>query len=87
MLQGFVGCHAAVWVGGQAVFDELARGLRDVAPVFEGREGVVCDEDGLHLFKVRVAVEGGVAAQEEVGYDANGPDITEQRNEVSFVKV
>lgn len=43
--------------------------------VFEGGEAVVGDEDGLHFFEVGVPVEGGVAAEEEVGYYAYGPDV------------
>jgi len=29
----------------------------------------------LHFFQVRVPVEGRVAAEEEVGYYADGPDV------------
>lgn len=73
--EGLVGGHAGVRVDGQAAFDEVAGGEGDAAPVFEGREGVVGDEDGLHFFEVGVPVEGGVAAEEEVGYHAYGPDV------------
>lgn len=62
-------------VDGQAAFDEVAGREGDAAPVFEGGEGVVGDEDGLHFFEVGVPVEGGVAAEEEVGDDAYGPDV------------
>ena len=67
--------HAGLGVDGEAAFYEFARGEGDGAPVFEGGEGVVCDEDGLHFFEVGVAVEGGVAAEEEVSYYAYGPDV------------
>ncbi len=73
--EGLVGGHAGARVDGQAAADEVARGEGDAAPVFEGREGVVGDEDGLHFFQVRVPVEGRVAAEEEVGYYADGPDV------------
>ena len=63
-------------VDGETAFDEFAGGEGDGAPVFEGREGVVGYEDGLHFFEVRVPVKGGVAAEEEVGYYADGPDVT-----------
>lgn len=67
--------HARARVGGQATADEVARRERDAAPVFERREGVVGHQDGLHFFEVRVPVEGGVAAEEEVGDYADGPDV------------
>lgn len=73
--EGLVRGHAGVGIDGEAAFDELARGEGDAAPVFERGEGVVGDEDGLHLFEVGVPVEGGVAAEEEVGYYADGPDV------------
>lgn len=73
--EGLVGRHAGARVNGQAAADEVARREGDAAPVFEGREGVVGDEDGLHFFQVRVPVEGRVAAEEEVGYYADGPDV------------
>ena len=73
--EGLVGGHAGVRVDGQAAFDEVAGREGDAAPVFEGGEGVVGDEDGLHFFEVGVPVEGGVAAEEEVGDDAYGPDV------------
>ena len=73
--EGLVGGHAGVRVDGQAAFDEVAGGEGDAAPVFERGEGVVGDEDGLHFFEVGVPVEGGVAAEEEVGYHAYGPDV------------
>ncbi len=63
-------------VDGEAAFDEVAGGEGNAAPVFEGREGVVCDEDCLHFFEVGVPVEGGVTAEEEVGYYSDGPDVT-----------
>lgn len=64
-------------VDGKAALDEFAGGRADVLPVFCGGEGVVGYEDGLHFFEVRIAVEGGVAAEEEVGYYANGPEVAE----------
>ena len=67
--------HALCGVDGEAAFDEFAGGEGDGAPVFEGGEAVVGDEDGLHFFEVGVPVEGGVAAEEEVGYYADGPDV------------
>ena len=67
--------HAFRGVDGEAAFYEFPRGEGDGAPVFEGGEGVVGYEDGLHFFEVGVAVEGGVAAEEEVGYYADGPDV------------
>lgn len=73
--EGLVGGHAGVRVDGQAAFDEVAGGQGDAAPVFERGEGVIGDEDGLHFFEVGVPVEGGVAAEEEVGYHAYGPDV------------
>lgn len=73
--EGLVGGHAGVGVSGEAAFDEVAGGERDAAPVFERGEAVVGDEDCLHFFEVGVPVEGGVAAEEEVGYYAYGPDV------------
>lgn len=67
--------HAFGGVDGEAAFYEFARGEGDGAPVFERGEAVVGDEDGLHFFQVRVSVEGGVAAEEEVCYYAYGPDV------------
>lgn len=73
--EGLVGGHADGGVDGQAFLDEVAGGEGDAAPVFERGEGEVGDEDGLHFFEVGVPVEGGVAAEEEVGYYAYGPDV------------
>ena len=76
MLKSFVGGHSALGVNSKAAFDELASSIRYVAPVFKGSEGVICNENGLHFLKVGVPVEGGIAAEKEVGYDTDGPDIT-----------
>ena len=73
--EGLVGRHAGARVDGQAAADEVARGEGHAAPVFEGREGVVGYKDGLHFFEVGVAVEGRVAAEKEVRYYADGPDV------------
>ncbi|KAL9609046.1 MAG: hypothetical protein Q9167_006167 [Letrouitia subvulpina] len=73
--EGLVRGHALRRVDGEAALDELAGGEGDAAPVLERGEGVVGDEDGLHLLEVAVPVERGVAAEEEVGDDANGPDV------------
>jgi hypothetical protein len=70
-----VGRHTGGRVDGEAAADEFARREGHAAPVFEGCEGVVGHEDGLHLFEVGVTVEGRVAAEEEVGDDADGPDV------------
>lgn len=75
MLQRLVRGHAGVGIDGQAASDEVAGWVGDVAPVFDGCEGVVGGEDGLHFFQVGVAVEWCVAAEEEVGDDADGPDV------------
>lgn len=75
MGEGVVGGHAVGGVDGEATLDEVSSGVGDAAPVFDGGEGVVGDEDGLHFFEVAVAVEGGVAAEEEVGDYADGPDV------------
>lgn len=73
--QRFVARHARRRVDGQAALDELAGLHADAAPVLERGEAVVRDEDGLHFLQVAVAVEGRVAAQQEVGDDADGPDV------------
>jgi hypothetical protein len=73
--QSFVRCHAFRRVDGQTALDKGSGRQRDAAPVFEGCEGVVGDENGLHLFEVAVSVEGRVAAEEEVSDDADGPNI------------
>ena len=73
--QRLVRRHARPRVDGQAAADELARRERDPAPVLQRREGVVRDQDRLHFFQVGVPVEGRVAAEEEVGYYAYGPDV------------
>lgn len=75
VLKGLVGGHACVWIDGKAAPDEVSGGLGDVAPVFDWGEGVVGGEDGLHFFQVGVAVERCVAAEEEVGYYADRPDV------------
>ena len=76
MLQGGVCGHALAGIDGETLFDEVASRFGDITPVFDGREGVIGGEDGLHFFQVGVPVEGGVATEEEVGYHADGPDIT-----------
>ena len=68
--------HPGRGLDSETATDEFAGGERNAAPVFEWGEGVVGHEDGLHFFEVGVTVEGGVAAEEKVGYDANSPDIT-----------
>lgn len=73
--KSFVRCHALCWIDGETALDEGARWKGNTAPVFKRREGVIGDEDGLHLFQIRVAVEWGVAAEQEVGYDADCPHI------------
>lgn len=80
--EGLVRGHARVRVDGQAALDEVACGQRDAAPVLERGEGVVGHEDGLHLLEVGVPVEGRVAAEEEVGDHADGPDVACGRGEV-----
>ena len=70
-----MGGHAGARVGGEAALDELPRGEGDGTPVFERGEGVVGHEDGLHFLEVGFAIEGGVAAEEEVSYYADGPDV------------
>ena len=55
--------------------NEAAGGVRDVAPVLLGLEGVVARDDRLHLLLLRVAVEGGVSREQEVNNDAHCPDI------------
>lgn len=70
-----MGRHAFRRVDGQAALDEGSSRQRNTAPVLERCEGVVGDEDGLHFFEVAVSVEGRVAAEEEVGDDADGPNI------------
>ena len=76
MRQSFVRSHTRCWIDGQTAANELASSQRDAAPVFERCEGVVSNEDSLHFFKVRVAIERSVTAEEEVGDNTNGPDIT-----------
>ena len=60
----------------QTAFNKFTRGEGDRTPVFEGSKGVVGDQDGLHFFKIGVSVEGGIAAEEEVGYYADCPDVS-----------
>ena len=74
---GFVGGHALLGVDGQAPLDELAGRLADAAPVFLGSEGVVCDQNGLHLFEVGFFIEWRIAAKEKIGDYADRPDVTE----------
>lgn len=75
VVHGFVRGHSCRRVDGEAPVDEVARGGGDTAPVLEWSEGVVGAEDSLHLFQIRVSVEWCVAAEEEVSYYANGPDV------------
>lgn len=75
VLEGFVGGHACFGIDGQTPFDEIPGMLRDTAPIFDRGKRVVSCKDGLHLFQVGVTVKGGVAAEQEVGDDADGPDI------------
>jgi hypothetical protein len=75
VLQSLVSGHSLSGVDGQAASDELASGLGDVAPVFDGCERIVCGQNGLHFFEIGVPVERGIAAEEEVCDDADGPDV------------
>lgn len=74
--ESFMSCHAGGRVDGEAAADELASCEGDAAPVFKRSERVIGDKDSLHFFEVGVAVKRSVAAEEEVGYHANGPDVT-----------
>ena len=67
--------HALRRINGQAGLDELAGGAGYASPVSQGGERIVCGEDGLHLLEVRVSVEGRVPAKQEIGNDANRPDV------------
>lgn len=75
MRQGFVRGHARCWIDCQAATNEFTSSEGNAAPVFEGSKRVVGDEDSLHLLKVRVAIEGCVAAEKEVSDDADSPDV------------
>lgn len=75
MLKCSVGGHALFRVNGQALFDEVTSHMRDIPPIFDRCERIVGLQDGLHLFQVRISIEGGVAAEEEVSDDADGPDV------------
>lgn len=79
-----MGRQAGVRVDGEAFLNEVAGGEGDAAPVFERGEGVVGDEDGLHFFEVGVPVEGRVAAEEEVGDYADGPDVAGEECQFVF---
>ena len=70
-------CHALLRIDCQATFNEFAGGEGDRTPIFERSEGIVGDQDGLHFFEIGVPVKGGVAAEEEVGYYAYCPDVSE----------
>lgn len=79
-----MGCHARVGVDGEAAFDKFARREGHATPVFEGSEGVVGHEDSLHFFEVGVSVERRVAAEKEVSYDTNGPNIAVRKGRFSL---
>ena len=70
-----MGGHSLSWVDCEALLDEVSGCLGDVPPVFDWCERVVCLEDSLHLFQIRIAVEWGISAEEEVGDDADSPDV------------
>lgn len=70
-----MGCDALRVVDSQTAPDEVLCVGGDAAPVLDGGEAVVGIENGLHLLKVRVAIKRGVTAKEEVGDDANGPQV------------
>ena len=74
-----MGRKALCGIDRQTLLDKISCAEGNAAPVFERGEGVVGDEDRLHFFEVGFAVKGGVAAEEEVGYYAYGPDITLKR--------
>ena len=67
--------HALIGIDRETATDEVAGEFGDVAPVLDRCEGIVGAEDGLHFFEVGVAVEGSIAAEEEVSYYADGPDV------------
>ena len=68
--------HAHIRIDGKTAIDEIAGCGSDVPPVLGRGEGVVSDEDGLHLLKIRFPIEWRIAAKEEVGNDADGPNIS-----------
>src|SRR5690349_1152637 len=71
MREGLVGSRARGRIDSEAARDEVPRGIRHAAPERRGLKAVVSYEDGLHLLEVRVAVEGGVSAEQEVRDDAD----------------
>ena len=77
--QRLVRRDALALVDGQAAPNEVARRLRYATPVLLGREVIVGRQNGLHLLVVGVAIEGRVAAEQEVGDDANCPDVAIER--------
>jgi hypothetical protein len=68
-------CHALRWIDGEAALDEIAGGVGDGVPAFHWGKGVVRNEGSVDLFKVGIALERCVAAENEEGYRAYGPDI------------
>lgn len=69
-------CHAHFGIDGKTTIDEIAGCGSNIPPVLGRGEGVVSDKDGLHLFQVRFPIEWSIAAKEEVGDDADGPNIS-----------
>ena len=68
-------CESFGRVSGEELVDKVLGLVRNFAPVLRGFEAVVGVDDGLHLFHGGVAVERGIAAEEKVGDDANGPHV------------
>ena len=68
-------CRPLRRVSREARRDEAAGGVRDVAPVLLGLEGVVARDNRLRFLLLRVAAEGSVSREEEVNDYAHCPDV------------
>ena len=75
VVEHLLGSGALPGVDREALADEIARSLRDACPVLLGLKLVVAARDRARFLLGRVAIEGSVPTQEEVGDHAHGPDI------------
>jgi len=75
VLEHLLGGGAPLGVYGKARADEIACGLRDVSPVLGRLKLVIAMHDRARFLLGRIAVEGCVPTQEEVGDHAHGPDV------------
>ena len=62
-------------IGVKTMHNEILGSLGDILPILIRFKLVIAGNDGLRFLGLRVPVERGVTAEEEIGNDAHSPDV------------